>query len=37
MIEALAPPADFGLVEQQVLTPLLASLELEGELAEDSG
>jgi hypothetical protein len=37
VIEALAPPADFDLVEQQVMAPLLASLELEGEVAEDSG
>jgi hypothetical protein len=37
VIEALAPPADFGLVEQQVLSPLLDSLELEGEVTEDAG
>jgi len=37
VIEALAPPADFPLVERQVLSPLLDSLELEGEVTEDAG
>jgi hypothetical protein len=37
VIEAIAPPGDFELVESGVLTPLLDSLELEGEVAEDAG
>ena len=37
VIEAIAPPADFTLVDEQVLTPILDSLELEGEIAEDTG
>ena len=37
VIEAIAPPGDFELVESRVLTPLLDSLELEGEVAEDTG
>jgi hypothetical protein len=37
VIEAIAPPADFELVERRVLTPLLDSLELEGEVSEDAG
>jgi len=37
VIEAIAPPADFGLVDERVLTPLLDSLELDGEVTEDAG
>jgi hypothetical protein len=37
VIEALAPPADYDLVEGRVLTPLLDSLELRGEVTEDAG
>lgn len=37
VIEAIAPPADHGLVDTRVLEPLLRSLELEGEVAEDAG
>ncbi len=37
VIEALAPPADFDLVDRGVLAPLLASLELEGVLTEEAG
>jgi len=37
VIEAIAPPGDFELVESRVLTPLLDSLELEGEPPEDAG
>ena len=37
VIEALAPPADYDLVERGVLTPLLDSLELDGRVTEDSG
>lgn len=37
VIEAIAPPADFELVERRVLTPLLDSLELEGEVSEGAG
>lgn len=35
VIEAIAPPADHRLVDTRVLEPLLASLELEGEVSED--
>jgi hypothetical protein len=34
VIEAIAPPRDYGLVERRVMQPLLDSLELEGEVAE---
>lgn len=37
VIEAIAPPADYGLVERQVLAPLLESIELSGQVAEDAG
>ena len=37
VIEAIAPPADFPLVEQRVMTPLLDSLEVEGEVTEETG
>ena len=37
VIEAIAPPADYDLVERGVLTPLLDSLELTGEVGEDAG
>jgi hypothetical protein len=37
VIEAIAPPRAFGLVERRVMEPLLASLELEGEASEDAG
>jgi hypothetical protein len=37
VIEAIAPPADYDVVEQGVLTPLLDSLELTGEMGEDAG
>ena len=37
VIEAIAPPRDFELVERQVLGPLLESLELDGEVSEDEG
>ena len=37
VIEAIAPPADYDLVERRVMTPLLDSLELEGEVTEDAG
>jgi hypothetical protein len=37
VIEAIAPPADFALVEERVMTPLLDSLEVEGEVTEDAG
>ena len=37
VIEALAPPADFALVDERVLTPLLETLELDGEAIEDTG
>ena len=37
VIEALAPPADYDLVDRRVLTPLLDSLELDGEATEDAG
>ena len=37
VIEAIAPPADYDVVEQGVLVPLLGSLELTGELTEDAG
>ena len=37
MIEGIAPPADFPLVEERVMTPLLDSLELTGEVTEDAG
>ncbi len=33
VIEAIAPPEDHGLVNRQVLAPLLRSLEVEGEVA----
>ncbi len=36
VIEALAPPADYELVERRVLVPLLESLELEGKVTEDA-
>ena len=34
VIEALSPPRDYPLVNERVLEPLLASLELEGEIRE---
>jgi hypothetical protein len=37
VIEAIAPPADYDVVEQGVLTPLLDSLELTGEVDEGAG
>ncbi len=37
VIEAIAPPADYDVVERGVLTPLLSSLELTGEVNEDAG
>ena len=37
VIEAIAPPADYDVVERGVLTPLLGSLELSGETDEDAG
>jgi hypothetical protein len=37
VIEAIAPPADYDVVERGVLTPLLSSLELSGETDEDAG
>ena len=37
VIEAIAPPRDFSLVDERVLTPILDSLELEGEITEDTG
>jgi hypothetical protein len=37
VIEAIAPPADYDVVERGVLTPLLGSLELTGEVDEDVG
>jgi hypothetical protein len=37
VIEAIAPPADYDVVEEGVLTPLLDSLELTGEVTEDAG
>ena len=37
VIEALAPPGDVEVVDRWVLAPLLDSLELEGEVAEDAG
>jgi hypothetical protein len=35
VIEAIAPPDDYTLVDTRVLEPLLQSLELEGEVRED--
>ena len=37
VIEAIAPPADYELVERDVFTPLLESVELSGQVAEDTG
>ena len=37
VIEAIAPPADFALVEERVMAPLLDSLEVSGEVTEDAG
>ena len=37
VIEAIAPPEDYGLVERRVMNPLLDSLELEGEVTEATG
>jgi hypothetical protein len=37
VIEAIAPPRDHALVDTRVLTPLLRSLELEGEVLEGAG
>jgi hypothetical protein len=37
VIEAIAPPADYALVEEKVMTPLLDSLELDGVATEDTG
>jgi hypothetical protein len=37
VIEAIAPPAEYDVVEQGVLTPLLDSLELTGEVDEGAG
>jgi hypothetical protein len=35
VIEAIAPPSDFGRVDTGVLAPLLRSIELTGEVGED--
>ena len=37
VIEAIAPPTDYELVERRVMEPLLDSLELEGEVTEATG
>jgi hypothetical protein len=37
VIEAIAPPADYALVEERVLAPLLDSLEVDGAVTEDTG
>ena len=37
VIEAIAPPADYKLVSDRVMTPLLDSLEVDGEVTEDTG
>jgi hypothetical protein len=37
VIEAIAPPEDYDLVERRVMDTLLDSLELEGEVAEATG
>jgi hypothetical protein len=37
VFEAIAPPVDYELVDRQVFTPLLESLELTGQVAEDTG
>jgi len=37
VVEAIGPPADFALVEERVMTPLLDSLEVSGEVTEDAG
>lgn len=37
VIEAIAPPGDYDLVEEGVMEPLLDSLELEGEVTEGTG
>ena len=37
VIEAIAPPEDYDLVERRVMDPLLDSLELEGEVTEATG
>ncbi len=37
VIEAIVPPADYRLVDRRVMTPLLDSLELEGEVSEAAG
>ena len=37
VIEAIAPPQDYRLVERRVMEPLLDSLELEGEVAGATG
>ena len=37
VIEAIAPSPEHALVDERVMTPLLDSLELEGEVTEDAG
>ena len=37
VIEAIAPPRDYRLVDSRALEPLLRSLEVEGEVVEDEG
>ena len=37
VIEAIAPPPDYALVDDRVMAPLLESLELSGELPGDAG
>ena len=37
VIEAIAPPNEFRLVDERVLTPMLDSLVLTGEITEDTG
>ena len=37
VLEAIAPPQDYRVVERRVMEPLLDSLELEGEVAEATG
>jgi hypothetical protein len=37
VIEALAPPANYDVVERGVLGPLLGSLDLTGEVDEGAG
>ena len=37
VIEAIAPPAEYDVVEDGVMVPLLGSLELTGDVTEDAG